>query len=255
MTESKIVLSAVEYLNTKPFIAGLKAHDVRKKIQIDQDSPAQCSSKLRSGSADIGIVPLADLSELQGFRRITDWGICSDGPVESVLLVAQQPIEKLDRILLDYQSKTSNQLMRILAEDYFKCSCEFEETIAGYEESIDGACGAVIIGDRALKARGHFAYQYDLSDAWKDLTGLPFVFAVWVASDRVSAGLESALDQALALGVEMIKTVAIEFQSEFPEINVDRYLSQCIQYQISPRHEAAIELFLEKVQMMEGILE
>jgi chorismate dehydratase len=255
MTESKIRLSAVAYLNTKPFLAGLSAHDVRKKILITQDSPAQCSYKLRTGLADIGIVPTADLSELPEFRRITQWGICSNGPVESVLLVSHQPIDKLERILLDYQSKTSNQLMRILAEDHFKCSCIFEETVAGYEARIDAVSGAVIIGDRALRARGQFAYQYDLSDAWKKFTGLPFVFAVWVASGRVNADLEADLSQALELGVNMVESVASEFQDEFPGIDVDRYLGNCIQYQITQEHEAAIELFLEKIQMMEGILE
>ncbi|MBK8504438.1 MAG: menaquinone biosynthesis protein [Saprospiraceae bacterium] len=254
MTELKISLSAVEYLNTKPFLAGLSAHDVRKKLLITQDSPAQCSYKLRSGLADIGIVPLADLSELQGFRRITEWGICSDGPVESVLLVAHQPIEKLKRILLDYQSKTSNQLMRILAEDYFGCTSVFEETGAGYEGSFDISCGAVIIGDRALKTRGRFAYQYDLSEAWKQLTGLPFVFAVWVASMRVNKELEAELDQALQSGVKMVKEVASEFMSDFPGIDINHYLSNCIQYRITENHESAIELFFEKIQMKEGIL-
>ncbi|MCB0670139.1 MAG: hypothetical protein KDC80_30135 [Saprospiraceae bacterium] len=118
MAEETIILSAVEYLNTKPFIEGLKRYPFRPPIQITQDSPAQCSEKLSHGRADIGIVPLADYPKLMGFRRITDWGIAADGPVESVLLVANQPIESLDQIYLDYQSRTSNQLMRILLEEY-----------------------------------------------------------------------------------------------------------------------------------------
>lgn len=255
MTEAKINLSAVQYLNTKPFIAGLSAHHVNKQMHITLDSPAQCSYKLRSGLADVGIVPLADLPELQGFRRITEWGICSNGPVESVLLVSQRPVEQLERILLDYQSKTSNQLMRILGEEYFQCSCQYEETAAGYEQSIDGVTGAVIIGDRALRARDRFDYQYDLSEAWKELTGLPFVFAVWVASGRVNADLELEIGQALQLGVNMVDEVAREFQTQFAGIDINHYLNRCIQFKISDQHESAIELFFEKVQMIEGVFE
>lgn len=254
MTGSEITLSAVEYLNTKPFIEGLKLQTFSERLIIMEDTPAQCSLKLREGRADIGIVPVADYPELTQFRRITKWGIGADGPVDSVLLVANQPVNDLDRILLDYQSKTSNQLMRILGDEYFRYGWSFESANAGYEHELPPGTGAVIIGDRALRSAGRYAYRYDLAEAWLQMTGLPFLFAIWVASSRVNDILERELEEALSMGMNTCHEIAERYRSDFPGMDIYRYLTQSIHYEITSDHEMAMDLFLEKITMLEGII-
>ena len=253
MAESEITLSAVEYLNTKPFIEGLTRYQFKQNILITQDTPAICSQKLRSGKADIGIVPVADFPLLKGFRRITRWGIAADGPVESVLLVANQPIEQLHRIYLDYQSRTSNKLMQVLAEEFYRCKPDFEVSSPGYEKSLKDGEGAVIIGDRALKSANRFLYKYDLADAWKQFAQLPFVFAIWVASEKVNAGVEEDLDLALGMYMNRRREVANLYQTQFDHIDVFHYLTVSIQYEITPSYISGLELFWDKIQMLEGI--
>ncbi len=254
MTGSEITLSAVEYLNTKPFIEGLKLHTFSEPLIIMEDTPAQCSLKLREGRADIGIVPVADYPELTQFRRITKWGIGAKGAVDSVLLVANQPVNDLDRILLDYQSKTSNQLMRILGDEYFRYGGSFETADPGYEQELPAGTGAVIIGDRALRSTGQFPYRYDLAGAWHQMTGLPFLFAIWVASSRVDATFERELEKALSIGMTTRREIAERYRSDFPGVDIYRYLTQSIDYEITPDHELAMDLFLEKITMLEGII-
>lgn len=254
MAEIEIILSAVEYLNTKPFIEGLKIHPLNSQISIIEDTPAECSEKLRNGRADIGIVPVADFPLLKGFRKITQWGIAADGAVDSVLLVSNQPVENLDRILLDYQSRTSNKLMRILAEDYFQIHPDFTLAHPGYEEKeLAVGEGAVIIGDRALKFGSRYAYKYDLGHYWKELTGLPFVFAIWVANTKVNLELEKELELALGACMDSRRKVADSYQKSYPRVDVYRYLTQSIRYKISEPYEQGLDLFLEKIQMLEGI--
>jgi chorismate dehydratase len=254
MAGSEITLSAVEYLNTKPFLEGLSRHSFNRPLRISQDTPAQCSLKLHEGRADIGIVPVADLPRLKGFRRITRWGIAARGTVESVLMVANQPVNELDRIFLDYQSKTSNQLMRILAEEYFKWDGQYGGTEPGYEQDLPAGTGAVIIGDRALRSGGQYRYRYDLAQAWLELTGLPFVFAVWVASKRVDAALEDELEMALGKGMAFLSEISERYRFDFPQIDVYQYLTHHVHYEITRPHEEGMELFLEKIAMLEGIL-
>lgn len=253
MIKETINLSAVEYLNTKPFIEGLRRYRFEPPIMISQDTPAQCSEKLQRGKADIGIVPVADFQSLKGFRKITRWGIGADGAVESVLLVSNGPIESLDTIYLDYQSRTSNQLMRILLDEFYGYHPQLLTSRPGYLEKLPSGAGAVVIGDRALNFAREYAFTYDLSQSWKEMTGLPFVFAIWVASDKVTSVMEEDLSNAFAVGMARRSEVAQMYSGQYPGLDVYHYLTQCIRYDISETFEAGMELFLEKIQMLEGI--
>lgn len=249
MSDSKIVLSAVAYLNTKPFLAGLANFDFGDKLEIIEETPAECSSRLHNQAADIGLIPVADLMNLSGFRQITSWGIGSQGAVKSVVLVSERPIDQLDQILLDPQSKTSNQLMQILAEEYFGIDCVFLDFGPGYLDQISGNVGAVLIGDRALKLSSRYAYQYDLAEAWQKMTGLPFLFAVWVANEKVDAAMEQSLDQSFDLAMQQRPQIAAGYQAAFAGVDIFDYLMHRITYKITPQHQSALELFLNKISV------
>ncbi|MFT7589211.1 MAG: chorismate dehydratase, partial [Limisphaerales bacterium] len=112
----KIGLTAVSYHNTRPFLLGLQNHPISDQLDIQLDIPSAGGRKLASGVVSLGLVPVAVLNQLPNSRIITDWCIGADGPVKTVCLYGHQPIEKMDRIMLDYHSMTSVQLCKILVK-------------------------------------------------------------------------------------------------------------------------------------------
>jgi chorismate dehydratase len=113
-------ISVVSYLNSKPFIHGLRQSGLNSEIVITEDIPSVCANKMITGQADIGLIPVAALADLKGYTIISDYCIGSDGPVGSVLLLSQVPLNEIGTILLDYQSRTSVLLTRILAQNFWK---------------------------------------------------------------------------------------------------------------------------------------
>ncbi|MCB0688683.1 MAG: hypothetical protein KDC53_19225, partial [Saprospiraceae bacterium] len=183
------------------------------------------------------------------------WGIAANGPVDSVLLVGNQPVERMAKIFLDYQSRTSNKLLRILNDEYFQVHPDYELGYPGYEQGLEDGVGAVIIGDRALKWGGLYRYRYDLAELWKKMTGLPFVFAIWVASKRVDHELERQIDKALGAAMHRKDEIAVHYQAQYAQIDLKHYFKHAIQYALSEQYLEGMDLFLEKVQLLEEFIE
>ena len=133
---SKIKLSVVSYLNSKPFIFGLEKPWMKEHIELELDIPSVCAMKLLTGKVDVGLVPIAILPELKEYHLLTDYCIGANGDVNSVLLVSQVPLESISRVLLDYQSRTSVLLTRVLAKRFWKINPEWEAAEADYESTI-----------------------------------------------------------------------------------------------------------------------
>jgi chorismate dehydratase len=132
----KIRVGAVSYLNTKPLLFGIHRSPIFEKIELITDYPAKIAESLLDGSIDIGLVPVAIIPKLQEFHIISDYCIGAEGPVASVALFSEQPLEKINRVLLDYQSQTSVYLARILLKHYWKKDVEFLDASEGYQELI-----------------------------------------------------------------------------------------------------------------------
>ncbi|MDH3648384.1 MAG: menaquinone biosynthesis protein [Saprospiraceae bacterium] len=248
---SNIRISAVSYLNTAPFLYGLQQSPIRDQIELTQDSPVQCAEKITKGAADIGLVPVVSMINHADWLPITNWGIAADGLVASVCLVGQVPIEEMDTIFLDYQSKTSNQLLQILCDEQFDVQPRFLRSEPGYEDMISGGIGGLLIGDRALRYKGNFAFQYDLGQHWKSLTGYPFIFARWISNRVLEADLIKSLDAAFAYGVENKNLVIEKCRSLYPETDLDNYLGECIRYHLEPTYLKGLDLFLKKLSLVE----
>src|SRR5262245_24497557 len=116
----KIKVSAVSYLNSKPFIYGLEHSEVKNEIDLQLDVPSTCAAKLFEDKVDLGLVPVAVLPDLDEYHIITDYCIGADGEVGSVLLLSEVPLNEIKTILLDYQSMTSVVLVQILADKFWK---------------------------------------------------------------------------------------------------------------------------------------
>lgn len=237
-------VSAVSYLNTKPFLYGLFQSGLDQELSISLDMPALCAQKLVNKQADIGLVPVAAIPSIQDVRVISDFCIGTEGEVKTVCIYAQCPIEEITTLYLDYQSRTSVALTRYLVQHYWKIQPQLIAAKAGYENTISGTTAALIIGDRTIGLDDQYPYIYDLGTAWKTHTGLPFVFAAWVATRPLSADFEAKFNAALALGIERRAQVAQLFQSSHPNFSVYDYYHQYIDYQLTKDKRQALDRFL-----------
>ena len=188
-------MGAVSYLNTKPFIWGLEQAPVWSEIVLSRDFPAAIAHQLKNNQLDIGLLPVAAIAELQESFIVADYCIGSDGPVASVAIFSDVPLEEVTTIWLDYQSKTSVALAQILMQEYWHLKPHWKRGDADFINHIGGTEAAVVIGDRALELIPKHQYMYDLGAAWTAHTGLPFVFAAWVANKALPTTFLTAFNE------------------------------------------------------------
>ena len=243
-----IRISVVSYLNSKPFIYGLKNGKFNSDVDIQEDIPSVCAEKLLSGKADIGLVPVAILPALNEYKIISDYCIGANGKVNSVLLLSEVPLQDIKTILLDYQSRTSVLLARVLAKKFWNIQPDWMSTSNDYEKDISGNTAGVIIGDRALILKRNFSYVYDLSEEWKKFTGLPFVFACWVSVRKLDEKFISEFNTALENGLRKINEIAKkEKLINLSEETIRKYLIECIDYRLDEKKKTAMNSFLEMI--------
>jgi chorismate dehydratase len=247
-----LTVSIVSYANTLPFLYGLQTYqEVSGKpvFQILSDYPSLCAANLESGKAKVGLLPIAQLAHSPLLQQWGSYCIGADGEVDSVLLLSNSPIEELHTIALDYQSLTSNALVKILCKHYWKISPEFAVSQPGYELSATQGAGVLVIGDRAFEARRSYKHCYDLSQEWKNFCGLPFVFACWAVGSALKPTEEARLEAALELGVRNIPSAIEWCRSKYP-FNLHNYLTGKISYIIDAPKQKAIQLFLAYLNSM-----
>jgi chorismate dehydratase len=245
LNSNKIKISIVSYFNTLPFRYGLKHSGLIEKIDLQEDMPSICAQKLKFKQVEIGLVPVALLPELDNYEIITDYCIGADGKVDSVKLYSEVPFGEIKMIILDYQSRSSIALTKVLNKFYWKKNVEYIDAKPGYEQKIKGDTAAVVIGDRTFTLNGSFKYEFDLAEEWKKFTGLPFVFAAWVTTSKVDPAFVKEFNSTLSKGVNNIRK-AIEEASVKHSVEFDAYdyLSNKIDYKLDAKKKEALDLFL-----------
>jgi chorismate dehydratase len=244
--KSKIKVGAVSYLNTKPLLYGIERSPIQDTIELSLAYPAQLAQQLREGSIDMALMPVAALQEIDGAKIVGDFGIAAHGNVVSVALFSHVPLDQIDTVILDYQSRTSVRLTQLLFAEYWQKEVRFEAAEANFIEEIRGNTAAVIIGDRALEQLPNFEYHYDLSAAWKSFTGLPFVFAAWVANKNLPQEFMTAFNAANALGLEHLDEIAEA--NKVPYYSLHTYYTENICYRLGEAEKKGLALFLEKIK-------
>lgn len=244
----KIKISAVKYANTYPFIWGLKESGFDKRVILETDHPADCAAKLISGRADIGLIPVAALPLLKNYYIISDYCIGANGKVRTVMLLSNCPFEEIRSINLDYRSKSSVNLTKVLAKhmwgkeyQWIGTSAKFDFVNIGKDEAV------VLIGDQCFEFEKKFKFRLDLAEEWKRHTGLPFVFACWTSNRELDIEFVSDFNSALKYGVDNIDKVATAFSkvSVIREESLRNYLKHNIDYFLDNEKKKAMNLFLE----------
>lgn len=242
---SAIKISAVSYLNSTPFVYGIEKKLNKDLYKLELDIPSVCAEKLLSGKVDIGLVPVAIIPLLKEYHIISNYCIGAVGKVRSVMLYSDVELKQIKNVLLDNQSRTSVILTKVLAKHFWKVSPEWADATEGFESKISGETAGVVIGDRTFAMENKFKYAYDLAEEWKNFTGLPFVFACWVANRPIDKEFLSAFDQALEFGVRNIDTVISELKG-LPSTHevVSDYLHKNISYSLDGPKKQGLEKFL-----------
>lgn len=252
MNTNKIKISIVSYTNTLPFRWGLKNSQLIEEIDLQEDIPSICAQKLLFNQVDIALIPVAVIPKLNESYVVSNYCIGADGKVDSVKLYSDVPLTEIKQIILDYQSRTSVALTRVLVKEKWDIRPHYVDALPGFEENISGTTAGVVIGDRTFQLNGKFNYEIDLSEEWKELTGLPFVFAAWVANKKVDTDFVSKFDAALKNGVEDISEAVRELNQKQILSNEDanNYLQKSISFSLDESKRQALNLFLDKLKVL-----
>lgn len=234
----------VSYLNTRPLLFGMQSDAFLQAHDLIPAYPSKVAELLQDGTVDVALLPVAVLADLPEYHIVSRYCIGTDGDVASVCLFSEVPVEELTEIYLDYQSRTSVALCRILLRDFWRVSPRLLPAAdEGYRTRIQGTTGAVVIGDRALEQRRLSKYVYDLSGAWKAHTGLPFVFALWVSLRPLSSAWTERFDAAQAIGLQQLPAIAAA--QTYSAYDLLTYYTRNLSYELDAAKQEGMTRFLQ----------
>ena len=204
------------------------------QLDLSLDIPSDCARKLINNQVDIGLVPVAALLDISDYKIISNYCIGASGSVDSVFIFSEKPIENIKTIELDVQSRTSNNLARVLLKHHWKVKAEVVFNCR--------ADAFVQIGDRTFGKKDQYHYTYDLAEEWQRYSGLPFVFAVWAANKEIPEKFLLDFNTALKYGLdhrpEVIKTITVN-----DNFDVGDYLMHKIDYDLDRKKLQALKMF------------
>lgn len=228
-----IRIGCVKYLNARPLIGAYPG-------PVVFEHPSALAKFIWNGDLEAGLVPVFEAFQHPGYAAVDGVGICSDGPVYSVFLAHRVPLKEVRSVCLDTASLTSVNLLRVLCAEFF-----------GIAPRTDAACGdpdaRLLIGNQAIdfRMRNEPGWQIlDLGEAWKQCTGLPFVYAVWLL--RPGIGESGAVADAFrALKVEGVQRLEEWIQADSFQTEAFRrqYLGGHIRYTLGPDEKRGLTEF------------
>jgi len=240
----KIKISAVSYTNTKPFIYGIEHSDIINEVDLSLDIPSDCANKLIDNKVDIGLIPVATIPLVSNANIITNYCIGSIGAVNSVFIFSNVPVNEIKTVKLDAHSRTSNNLAKVLLKFHFKVDVEFTTNLEAETDAF------VLIGDRTFGKKGDFKFAYDMGEEWMKFTGLPFVYAAWVANKTIPEAFVKEFDKALALGLANRESVLKELPV-LPNFDLKDYLFDKLNFDLTDDKRKALNLFLDYIKQLD----
>ncbi len=247
--QEKIRVGAVSYLNTKPLLYGMRrSASLMERTTLIEEYPSRIAQMLIEGTIDVGLVPVAVIPKLKEWHIVSDYCIGASSNVASVCLFSETPIEKVEKVLLDYQSRTSVNLARVLLKHHWKLSPVLEDAGIDYRNDIKGTTAGVVIGDRALEQRKISPYIYDLAGEWIRFTGLPFVFAAWIANKQLPGDYLQLFNEANGVGLQNLEAVIAE--NPFSLYDLHTYYTHNIDYLLNGEKRQGLDTFLTLLETL-----
>ena len=233
-------LGSVSFLNAKPLIYGLEETN---GIELQLDLPSRLLDGLLQDRFDVALLPVIDYQRMAGLRLLTSGGIGCDGPTLTVRIFSPVPITHIGTLACDTDSHTSVALARVILAERYGIRPQF----VPLDHRPEAGAAKLLIGDKVVcEEPDDLPYQLDLGREWKEHTGLPFVFAAWMARSGIDlSDLPGRLERAKRAGLEHVDQIVARFavpRGWPPAIALD-YLTKHLQYDIGPRHLDAIRSF------------
>jgi cyclic dehypoxanthinyl futalosine synthase len=246
----RLRVAAVGYLNARPLIEGLDREPASSRVTLECGSPSEVARRVAEDEADVALMPVAAAASIGDLRLVRGCAIGARGAVRSVVIVAERPIETLDELAVDLSSRTSIVLARLLlrargVREPRLVGSTPREAIA----SISGSRGALVIGDPALEIEGRYAHVLDLGRAWREHSGLPFVFAAWCGrAGALTIDEERLLEDAKRAGLERRDALADAHaaRSGLPGASLRAYLRDAISYDLGDEERRGLERFYDE---------
>jgi chorismate dehydratase len=243
-----IRVGAVSYLNAMPL--SYRLEEWASGVALSMDLPSRLASRLASGDLDLALIPSIEYlrGAGSGYEILPGFAIAARGPVRSVKLFSRVPPGRIDRLALDEGSRTSQVLARVWLDARYGVRPSTIEPLPMGVSALESTADAVlVIGDRAMKVPdAPFHTVVDLAEAWHALTGLPFVFALWVVRPGVDLGdLPEVLARCRAEGLAHADELAAVHGPRLgldPAVCLD-YLTRVISYDLGEPEVAGLRRF------------
>ncbi len=249
-SNGKVRVGIVNYLNTKPLIYGLQRPPISNLIELTGGHPAKIASMLANDEIDIGLVPVAVIPSLQSWYVNGNYCIGTEGEIASVCLFSEVPMQEIQKVYLDYQSRSSVALLKWLMKESWGIDPEIlEAEDESYRAQIKGTTAGLVIGDRALEQRKISTFIYDLGSEWRSITGLPFVFAAWVSVKPLPEEFIQSFDHANSIGIAHIDEIVSDNPYELYDLK--KYYTLHLSYQLDERKRKGMEKFLQVIGQQE----
>ena len=258
-------ISVVQYLNTVPLVRGFTHGPLRGKYQLSFTVPSECAEALRTGAADIAIIPAIESQRIPNLVILPDLAIASKKSVRSLLLVSKKPIAEVRRIALDRTSRSTQTLVRILCAMHWHITPEFFEADPDLAAMLERADAALLIGDLALRlaiaaspkakrnadgasvipaavalvSAARELLLLDVVEQWRAMTNLPAVLAVWAARrEVVTPEVVRDFQDSLAFGLQHVDAVVSEAAANMslPVGDLRRYFTENIDYHLDDQN-------------------
>ena len=260
--KSCIRVGAVSFLNTKPLIYSLLHGELQtENINLSVHVPSRLAIKLNNDELDIGLIPIVEYFRANasgaGYRILPEIAIASRGSVLSIQLFSRVPIQEIQQIALDTSSRSAIALLKVLLTEKYHIDPNFVWCEPSINPVTAETESVLLIGDAALKNLGTTEYGIDLGTAWQELTGLPFVYACWVAKREVDIGdTANLLLKAKEHGITRIpEIVRVEAKKlGLPETLCTEYIQKHIHYDLDESAIAGLERFY-KLAAKNGLVE
>ena len=242
--KNRIKIGAVPYLNAKPLIYTLPKDN--PNLQLSTAVPSLLADQLQSGHLDFALIPSIEYLRGKNYRVIPNISISSHDAVRSVKLFGKVPIEKVRRVALDTSSRTSRALLKILLAETYGLNPEYTSYDHRSPIHDTDADAVLLIGDAAMQQSDENWHILDLGEEWYSMTGLSFVYALWVTKENTILGnIPQILQQAKQNGLQIIPEIAQAESAKLnlPELLCREYLTKNIGYDLNATELAGLRLF------------
>lgn len=241
-------IGAVSYLNTKPLVEGLDDESAND-FDVTFDLPSRLADRLASQGLDVALVPVIEAIANPEYTIVSDACIACQGPVWSVKLMSRVPGNEIKSLALDEGSRTSCALTQVILDRKFEVRPDCESLTIDQDWKSAKTDAVLIIGDRAMNASApEFPFVWDLGEEWNQMTGKPFVFAVWAARPGSDLDrLKKILSDSRDLGLKNIEKIASEHAADYGLSKEEclKYLDKHLHFVLGEREKSGMDLFFK----------